>query len=249
MNSFNLQQTKLWLKNSHNPLAVIILKQLQALRTLELPLPKFTLTLLYSTYVFFRNFLSTLTRIFCWTPLLKGRLKSVGSHLYLYGGLPFISGPIVIKIGNKCRISGCTTFSGRSCAQQPPTLNVGNNVDIGWMTTIAVGRHIEIGNNVRIAGGNLLAGYPGHPLDAKARAAGLPETDEQVGDIILEDDVWLATGVSIIAGVRIGKGTIVAAGSVVTHDLPARVLAGGIPAKVIRHLSDDNNTRNEKSNA
>ncbi len=57
-----------------------------------------------------------------------------------------------------------------------------------------------------------------------------------MGDIILEDDVWLATGVSVMAGVRIGRGTIVAAGSVVTHDLPAGVLAGGIPAQVIHSL-------------
>ena len=105
------------------------------------------------------------------------------------------------------------------------------------MTTIAVGSRIKIGNNVRIAGRTLLAGYPGHPLDAQARAAGLPETDAQVEDIVLEDDVWLATGVSVMAGVNIGKGTVVAAGSIVTRDLPAGVLAGGNPARVIRPLN------------
>ncbi|MDX2321093.1 MAG: acyltransferase, partial [Moritella sp.] len=46
----------------------------------------------------------------------------------------------------------------------------------------------------------------------------------------------LATGVSVMAGVTIGEGTIVAAGSIVTHDLPAGVLAAGIPAKVIKSL-------------
>ena len=113
---------------------------------------------------------------------------------------------------------------------------VGSNVDIGWQTTIAVGRRVVLGDNVRIAGRALLAGYPGHPLDAAARAAGLPETDDQVGDIVLEDDVWLATGVTVSAGVRIGRGTVVAAGSVVTHDLPAGILAGGVPARMIRPL-------------
>ena len=83
----------------------------------------------------------------------------------------------------------------------------------------------------------MLAGYPGHPLDARARAAGAADTDEQVGDIILEDDVWLATGVTVIAGVRIGRGTVVAAGSVVTRDLPANVLAAGNPARVIRSIA------------
>ena len=118
-----------------------------------------------------------------------------------------------------------------------PLLTIGSNVDIGWMTTIAVGSQVKIGNNVRIAGRTLLAGYPGHPINAEARAQGLPETDDQVGDIILEDDVWLATGVSVMAGVQIGQGTIVAAGSIVTKDLPPMVLAGGTPAQVIRSLT------------
>jgi acetyltransferase-like isoleucine patch superfamily enzyme len=135
-------------------------------------------------------------------------------------------------------VSGQTTISGRSTAPDTPELTVGNNVDIGWQTTIAVGRRVVLGDNVRIAGRAFLAGYPGHPLDPADRAAGLPETEDQVGDIVLEDDVWLATGVSVMAGVRIGRGTVVAAGSVVTRDLPAGVLAGGMPARVIRPLEE-----------
>jgi acetyltransferase-like isoleucine patch superfamily enzyme len=210
--------------------------QLKALRGFEIYTPRFTALPIYNTYCILRTLFSTITRIFVWTPLIKGRLNQAGRHLYLYGGLPYISGPLLIKVGNDCRISGRTTFSGRSCEKESPILQVGNNVDIGYMSSIAVGRRVMIGNNVRIAARALLAGYPGHPLDSKARAAGLPETDDQVGDIILEDDVWLATGVSVIGGVCIGKGSIVAAGSVVTHDIPPNVLAGGIPARVIRTL-------------
>ncbi|SGZ12287.1 Probable maltose O-acetyltransferase [Moritella viscosa] len=93
-----------------------------------------------------------------------------------------------------------------------------------------------IEDNVRLAGQVFLAGYPGHPVDAKERAAGLPDHEHQVGDIILKRDVWLATGVRVMAGVTIGEGTIVATGSIVTSDLPPGVLAGGIPAKVIKSL-------------
>lgn len=245
MQSFTLHQTKQWLKTSRHPAARSLFKQLKALRLFEIPAPRFVVAPLYSTYCALRSLVTTMTRLFFWTPLLKGRLDQVGKNLYLYGGLPYISGPVRIKLGDNCRVSGHTTFSGRTCAAQPPELTVGNNVDIGWMTTIAVGRRVEIGNNVRIAGRTLLAGYPGHPLDAGARAAGLAETDDQVGDIILEDDVWLATGVSVMAGVRIGQGSIVAAGSVVTKDLAPMVLAGGIPARVIRSLDksvDDKKT-------
>ncbi len=247
MISFSMQQTRQWLKTSQNPLAKILFTQLKALCQFEIPAPRYIVAPLYSAYCTLRTLFTTLTRIVWWTPLFKGRLHQVGRNLNLFGGLPFISGSLQISIGDDCRISGHTTFSGRSCTQQTPELQVGNNVDIGWMSTIAVGQRVEIGNNVRIAGRALLAGYPGHPLDATARAAGLPETDDQVGDIILEDDVWLATNVSVLSGVRIGQGSIVATGSVVTHDLPAMVLAGGIPARVIRQLdhqldSHENNT-------
>jgi acetyltransferase-like isoleucine patch superfamily enzyme len=238
MHTFNLNYLKQSLKHSSHPFANGIFRILKAAHGLSLPAPHMITTPLYYSYRSAHTLLSTIMRIFWWTPLFKGRLKHIGSKLYLYGGLPYISGPVQIAIGNNCRVSGQTTISGRSCAVSPPKLTVGDNVDIGWMTTIAVGKNVIIGNNVRIAGRALLAGYPGHPLDAKSRAAGLPETDDQVGDIILEDNVWLATGVSVMAGVHIASNTIVAAGSVVTHDLPANVLCAGIPAKVIYKLDD-----------
>jgi len=239
MTALSIQQTRHWLKTSKNPLAIILFKNLKALRTLEIPVPRLASAPLYSVYCSLRAMFASLARILWWTPLFKGRLESFGRRLYLYGGLPFISGSVNIELGDNCRISGQSTFSGRSSTSQPTVLKVANNVDIGWMTTIAVGRTILICDNVRIAGRCLLIGYPGHPIDAEARAAGLPETSDQVGDIVLEDDVWLATGVTVTAGVRIGRGTIVAAGSVVTRDLPPMVLAGGVPAKVIRRLDDE----------
>ncbi|MBP2296529.1 acyltransferase [Azospirillum rugosum] len=144
------------------------------------------------------------------------------------GAPPQVLGPLRLTLGAGCRVSDRITFSGRGTGSDVPELLVGRNVDIGWETTIAVGRRVTLGDNVRIAGRALLAGYPGHPQD--------PDAEAQVGDIVLEDDVWLSTGVVVGAGVRIGRGTVVAAGSVVTHDLPPMVLAGGIPARVIRPL-------------
>ena len=139
-------------------------------------------------------------------------------------------------MGNSVRLAAMTTISGRAVGRRVPKLVIGDNVGIGWRTSISVGQNIVIGNNVRIAGDCYLAGYPGHPVDANARANGLPDTDDQIGDIVLHDDVWLATGVKVMPGVTIGKGTIVAAGSIVTKDLPDYVLAAGSPAKVIKPL-------------
>ena len=192
--------------------------------------------MLYKIHRLFAGLASTLTRIFWYTPLFQSRLVTPAKALYLYSGMPLVLGPSEISIGRGCRVSGNTTISGRSSGDVMPKLVIGDNCDIGWSTTIAIGRTISIGNNVRIAGRAFLAGYPGHPVDAVARANGLPDTEDQVGDIHIEDDVWLATDVIVSAGVRIGRGTIVAAGSVVTKDLPAFVMAAGSPAIVKRTL-------------
>jgi len=55
------------------------------------------------------------------------------------------------------------------------------------------------------------------------------------GDIIVEDDVWIGYRSIILSGVRIGQGAVVAAGSVVTKDIPPYAIVGGVPAKVIKY--------------
>ena len=56
--------------------------------------------------------------------------------------------------------------------------------------------------------------------------------------VVIEDNVWLGANVTVLKGVRIGRDSVVAAGSVVTRDLPAGVLAAGVPAKVIKDLKE-----------
>lgn len=55
------------------------------------------------------------------------------------------------------------------------------------------------------------------------------------GDIIVDDDVWIGYGATILSGVHIGQGAVVAAGAVVTKDVPPYAVAAGIPAKVIKY--------------
>jgi acetyltransferase-like isoleucine patch superfamily enzyme len=225
-----------WIKAGDGPAARFLHTAYKGLRHAEVPVVPAVHKPLYALNHGVRGALGWLARVGYWTPLFKSRLDGPAPRLYLFGGLPTILGSLSLRFGADCRVAGRITLSGRSAAPQTPVLCVGDNVDISWMTTIAVGSWVELGKNVRIAGRCFLAGYPGHPLDAAARAAGQPETEDQVGDIILEDDVWLATGVSVMAGVRIGRGTVVAAGSVVTHDRPPGVVAGGVPAKVLKTI-------------
>lgn len=230
---------KYWLKNHPSPWGPRLFVFLKQCRNVSLPTPRWFNKSLYMFCTFFRDIFATFTRIFIYTPAFKGRLQHCGHGLYLYGGLPFISGPVHISVGNQCRISGQTTFSGRSSTDpsaDSPQLIIANNVGIGWQVTIAIGQTIELQDNVRIAGRCQLFGYSGHPLDAIKRANGEPDEDYRVGSIVLEQDVWLGSDVTVQTGVRIGQGTIVAAGSVVTHDLPSFVIAAGSPAKVIKSI-------------
>lgn len=226
-----------WVKGRGSWPADLAYRLAKGVRRIEMPVVRPIHGPLYHGWTAGAHAIAAIVRVLWWTPLFKARLAGPAPGLYLYGGLPVVMGPLRIELGRNCRVSGQTTFSGRAADDAAPELVVGDNVDIGWQTTIAVGRRVVLGDNVRIAGRAFLAGYPGHPLDAAARAAGEPDTPDQVGDVVLERDVWLATGVTVMAGVRIGRGTVVAAGSVVTKDLPAGVLAGGVPARVIRPIA------------
>ncbi len=73
-----------------------------------------------------------------------------------------------------------------------------------------------------------------HPVDPEARRTGW----ESGEPITIADNVWLAGGVIVCPGVSIGQDTVVGAGAVVTRDLPAGVVAAGVPARVLREIGD-----------
>lgn len=90
---------------------------------------------------------------------------------------------------------------------------------------------IDIGDDVQIAPGVHIYTAT-HPLDATLRKSGA----EQALPVKIGDGVWLGGGCIVCPGVTIGENTVVAAGSVVTRDMPAGVLAAGSPCRVIREL-------------
>jgi maltose O-acetyltransferase len=74
-----------------------------------------------------------------------------------------------------------------------------------------------------------------HPIDPEPRRIGW----EYGEPITIADNVWLGGGVIVCPGVTIGPDTVVGAGAVVTKDLPAGVVAAGVPARVLREIGDD----------
>lgn len=238
MNVLNANQLKQKLKTSQSPMGKSLFSLAKAIRVCDIRYPMVLNKILYTSYVGFRNGFNFILRVLVQTPAFRGRCQRSGKALYLYGGVPFISGPLSITVGDHCRISGQTTFSA-SAHTNHPSLIIGSNVGIGWQTTIAVGTTVVIEDNVRIAGKANLFGYSGHPLDAKKRADGEPDDISQIGDIVLKRDCWLGTNCIVKSGVTIGQGAVIASGSVVTKDIPPFVIAAGAPAKVIKTLTQD----------
>lgn len=94
---------------------------------------------------------------------------------------------------------------------------------------------IQIGNHVQIAPNCSFYPYdhgfkPGEPIHSQPL--------HTKGGIIVDDDAWLGVGVIVLDGVRIGKGSVVGAGSVVTHSIPDKTIAVGNPARVIKKRSE-----------
>ncbi|USD67792.1 acyltransferase [Vibrio sp. SCSIO 43136] len=234
----SVHQLKLWLKDHPNPAYRQLFVRLKQLRAFELPTPKVYNQLVSMLLTTVTNCWQSALRVLLFTPAFKAKAAQHGNQLYIYGGTPLVTGPLNLTVGSQCRISGHTTFSARTATVEPQLI-IANNVGIGWQTTIAVGTKVVLGNNVRIAGQCNLFGYSGHPIDAKRRAAGEPDDASQVGDIVLEDDVWLGSKVVVMSGVTIGQGTVVAAGSIVTKSLPSNVIAAGNPAKVIKSIKQE----------
>lgn len=76
-----------------------------------------------------------------------------------------------------------------------------------------------------------------HPLEYEERLKGIAALSFG-SDIVIGDGCWIGGGVIILPGVHIGKGSVIGAGSVVTHDIPDFHLAVGVPARIVRKVSE-----------
>ncbi len=168
-------------------------------------------------------------------PMLRSRAVRVGEQLELYDDIPNILGDVAIHIGDRVRLEGDHTWTG---AKGPPRSesHIGDDSYLGYQVVLSVGQRIEIGANVLISNRVILAAYDNHPVDPLARAANEPPGPAGSGSIVVGDYAWICTNAKIMKNVTIGKGAIVAAGAVVTRDVPDLGVVAGNPAQIVKTL-------------
>lgn len=143
-----------------------------------------------------------------------------------------ITNPARVSIGDMVNISRdvkieCLTMAGRAEAGM---VVIGDRVFIGERSIIICNARITIGRLTMIGHGVSIVDFNhGTSRDGPMR--------DQLGttaEVAIGEDCWLGAGVIVLPGVTVGDGTVVGAGSVVTRSLPKNVIAGGVPARVLR---------------
>jgi acetyltransferase-like isoleucine patch superfamily enzyme len=149
-------------------------------------------------------------------PMVRARFHKVGSGLSV-SALPYVRGH---------------ARSGRFVDE--PELIFGNRVSVSSHVVFVVNRRIQIGDHVGIAGRCWISDSDGHPVDLARRLRGEEITADDIHPLTIEEHVWIGHGSHVLKGVTIGRGAVVAAGSVVTSDVPSGALAMGVPARILR---------------
>lgn len=139
---------------------------------------------------------------------------------------------------------GKNFYMGHSLSVRKGTVEVGDDVFIGSYANLAVchlkiGNYVMFGPRVGVVGGDHAYEEVGVPIRFAGRGNELP--------VIIEDDVWVGYNATIMQGVTIGEGAIVAACSLVTKNVAPYTIVGGVPAKFIKYRFDSEEKKTEHS--
>ena len=119
-------------------------------------------------------------------------------------------------------------------------IHVGKNFLANYNVTILDIAPVHIGDYVMIAPNTLITTV-NHPMNPSGGRKHLGIAKP----VTIGNDVWIGANVTILPGVNIGNNVVVAAGAVVTKDVPDNVLIGGVPARVIKEIEDDVEVQND----
>lgn len=174
------------------------------------------------------------------------KLSGVGASLsVVFYGMPIVSTAkgSRIEIGENCVI--CSDPKMTDIGVNHPvvmrTLRPGAHIVIGRNTgisggTICAAVSVKIGNECLIGANVVIADTDFHPLNPLGRRYSENSLEIGAEPVEIEDNVFIGTGAIILKGVRVGKNSVIGAGSVVTKDVPPDSIVAGNPAKILRRL-------------
>jgi maltose O-acetyltransferase len=143
-------------------------------------------------------------------------------------GRPHVSNQGRLTIGDRVRlVSHVATLE--LATLEGGHLEIGDNVYINYGSSLVASSHVKIGDDCLIGTHVMVMDCDFHRVEDKA-------WDTTGAPVILEDRVWVGNRAMILKGVRIGHDAVVAAGSVVTKDVPPASLVAGVPARVVRRF-------------
>ena len=221
---------------SDHPLARVTRGLRKILIGFELPAPRLIVRPLLFLFLACRAMFYLFKKKFICEPLLKAYCTSYGKGLQSGVFIPWIQGAGDLIIGDDFTVYGKLSITYGTRFSERPTFRIGNNVMMGHLCSFTVAKSVTIGNNCLISAYALVIDSSGHPVDPVRRLAGWPPLPEEVRPVVIEDNVWIGTGCTILPGVTIGEGSVVSAGSVVRRNIPPYSLAGGNPARVLTPL-------------
>jgi len=156
--------------------------------------------------------------------LRKFSFKKNGSLLRIEKGVRVWTNNGEISVGNRVLLHRYCKLSAYG-ADQKAEIIIGSNTYIGDRTEIHAGRKVEIGNGCDISWDCNILDRDYHKLDSDT---------ESIKPVKICDNVWIGCGCTILKGVTVGEGAVIAAGSVVTRDVAPHTLVGGNPARLIK---------------
>src|SRR5579872_3295411 len=215
---------------SDKPFYRFLRKVRRGFRDLSVPAPRLLTAPLLWIVLSVRSLYYFVVRIFVCEPLFKAYITRYGRNFHTGVYLHWVQGRGQLLFGDNVLIDGKCSFSFAARYTETPTLEIGDNSGVGHNSTFIVGKRITIGKHCRLASQVYMFDSPGHATEAKARMSGQPAALEDVREIVVADNVWIGTGAIIYPGVKIGEGSIVAAGAVVMSDVPPYTLVAGNPA-------------------
>jgi acetyltransferase-like isoleucine patch superfamily enzyme len=180
-------------------------------------------------------------RVASWRRQLQGRV-SIGRDTRLVGA------SLVVRDALGCSIGigeGSDIAAAMVLEAAGARIQIGQRTHVGGETLLDSAEEIVIGDDVLIAFGTLIMDHDSHSLEFDHRRHDVGEWIKGRKDwshvprspVHIDDKVWVGTRAIVLKGVHLGVGSVVAAGAVVTHDVPPWMLVAGCPAHIVRDLS------------